>query len=248
MLRRGAAYRQPSLKRASCSSRDPGYDPVMRRFLIVLCLFASAAAFPAASPAVAKAFVDSMGSVHIVTEDGGEQKIGPEKWQDGGGFSDVSVASDGRTVGWVANQMLSPLAAGANDGYAVAVNIDVWRDGKVIQRLSPDAYVIRNWLFLKNGEEVAIHTAPLHGQDFFDCTRFDARTGRKLAHWSLDRRNYVVPEWAKPLLVNDPPPGPDEISDWFPRATNQKQRGRPLLRRQKSLRQTGGDGDQAIIH
>lgn len=196
----------------------------MLRFLIVFCLLAGAAAFFAASPAVAKAFVDSTGSVHIFTEDRGEQKIDPEKWQEGGSFSDVIVAPDGRTVGWVANQMLTPLQGGTNYEYAVGLEIDVWRGGKVIQKIDPHAQPIRNWLFLKNGEEVAIHTAPLHGQDFFDCTRFDARTGRKLAHWSLDRRNYVVPEWAKPLLVNDAPPGPDEISDWFPKTNKPKLR------------------------
>ena len=216
MLRRGTAYRQPSLKRSSCSSGDPGYDPAMLRLFIVLCLVARAA-FAATSPAVKNAFVDGKGSVHIVTEDGREQTINPEKWQEGGGFTDISVTPDGRTVGWVANQMLTPLEGGTNYEYAVGVSIDVWRDGQVIQRLSPDAFVIREWIFLKNGEEVAVHTAPTHGTDFFGCTQFDVRTGKNLAHWSIDRRNYVVPEWAKPLLVNDPLPGPDEITNWFPK-------------------------------
>jgi len=195
--------------------------PAMLRFLIVFCLLPGAAAF-STSPAVVKAIVDGTGSVHIFLEDGSEQQIDPEKWQDGGGFSDVSVAPDGRTVGWVANQMLTPLAAGSNYGYAVGAEIEVWREGKVIQKISPDNFVIRYWTFLKNGEEVAIRTAPLHGQDFFDCSRFDARTGKKLAHWLLDRKNYVVPEWAQPLLAGDPLPGPDEISDWFPKTTKPK--------------------------
>jgi len=194
----------------------------MPRLPIIFFLLASAAAFATAGPAVKNAFVDGKGSVHIVTEDGREHTINPEKWQDGGGFTDISVAGDGRTVGWVANQMLTPLQAGTNYGYAVGLEIDVWRDGQIIHKIDPHAQPIRNWIFLKDGEEVAVHTAPLHGQEFYECTRFDVLTGRRLAHWLFNRRNYIVPEWAKPLLINDPLPGPDEVSDWFPKTTKPK--------------------------
>jgi hypothetical protein len=194
----------------------------MRKLLICFWLLASAAALGAASPAVAKAYIDSEGSVHIVAADGRDHTISPMKWQNGGGFTDVSVAPDGRTVGWVANQMLTPLEGGTNYSYQVGLEVEVWRDGKVIQRLSPNVYVIQDWIFLKNGEEVAIHTAPPRGQEFYDCFRFDVRTGKKLEHWSLDHRDYVVPEWAKPLLVNDPLPGPDEISNWIPAKTTKR--------------------------
>ena len=198
------------------------YDPAMLRLFVAHCLLASGVVSASNGPAVTKAFIDSNGSIHIVTEDSREQTITPEKWQNGGGFSDVIVASDAKTVGWVANQMLTPLQGGTNYEYAIGVEVEVWRSGKVIQKISTDAYAIRDWIFLKDGEEVAIHTAPPHGQEFFDCTRFDTRTGKKLTHWSLDRRDYVVPEWAKQLLVNDLLPGPDEISDWFPQNTKPK--------------------------
>ena len=149
--------------------------------------------------------------MHILTADGREHVITPREWQDGGAFRDVDVAADGRTVGWIADQMLSPLEGGTNYAYPVGADVEVWRDGKVIRKFSPG--VIQNWIFLKNGEEVAIHTDPPHGQQSYDCTRFDVHTGKKLSHWSLDRKDYVVPEWAKPLLVNDPLPDPDEISN-----------------------------------
>jgi len=171
---------------------------------------------------VTRAYVDDKGAVHIVMADGNKHTIKPFKWQNGGSFTDVKVAGDGRTVGWVANQMLEPLEAGTNYALETGVGVEVWRDGKVIRNLAPG--VIRDWTFLRGGQEVAIHTAPLHGQEFYDCTRFDVGTGKELEHWSLDRRDYVVPDWAKPLLANDPLPGPDEISNWIPDGKTSKTR------------------------
>jgi hypothetical protein len=74
---------------------------------------------------------------------------------------------------------------------------------------------IQNWIFLKDGAEVAFHTAPLHGQEYYNCTLFDVATGRQLAKWAVDRRDYVVPDWAKPLLVNDDLPTPEEFDQMY---------------------------------
>ena len=128
----------------------------------------------------------------------------------------MQVAPDGKTVGWLADQILTPLEGAANYSYPVALELDVWRDGQVIRKFSPDAYVIRNWVFLKDGNEVAFHAAPPHGQEFFDCTLFDVGTGKRLAQWRLDRKDYVIPDWAKKLLADDPLPDSDELSNWFP--------------------------------
>ena len=189
----------------------------MRRLPVLFCVIACLSANAAAGPAVTKAFIDTNGSVHIVTSDGRDHTITPAKWQNGGGFTDVSVAPDGRTVGWVVNQMLAPFEGGTNYAYPVGADVDVWRDGKVIRKFGTG--LIQDWIFLKNGEEIAIHTDPSHGRQSYDCTRYDVRTGKELEHWSLDRKDYVVPDWAKPLLVNDPLPGPDEVSNWFPDKT-----------------------------
>ncbi len=192
----------------------------MRKLVLVFAF--TAATLAAGSPQVTRAYVDDKGAVHIVMADGDEHTIKPFKWQNGGSFTDVDVAGDGRTVGWVANQMLEPLEAGTNYALEAGLDVEVWRDGKVIRKFAPG--VIRDWTFLRGGQEVAIHTAPLHGQEFYDCTRFDVGTGKELEHWSLDRRDYVVPDWAKPLLANDPLPGPDEISNWIPDGKTSKTR------------------------
>ena len=197
----------------------------MRKLFCIFCVVLPCSlALAATGPAVTKAYADTKGWVHIITADGLEHTIRPRKWQAGGGFDDIVVAQDGRTVGWLANQMLTPLEAGSNYSYSVAFELDVWRDGRVIQKFSPPALTIQNWIFLKGGNEIAFHVGPLHGQEFYDCTLFDINSGKELAHWALDRKDYTVPDWAKQLLVDDPPPGPDEISNWFPDAPTSTKR------------------------
>jgi hypothetical protein len=189
----------------------------MRKLIAILCLASTCSlVFAAHGPAVTKAYVDDKGRVHIVTADGREHAIRPEKWQSGGGFEGIQIAPDGQTVGWLADQMLTPLEGATSYPYAVSLELDVWRAGRVIRRFSPPALTIQNWIFLKDGNEVAFHVAPTHGQEFYDCTLLDVNTGKEIAHWSLDRKDYVVPDWAKPLLVDDPLPGPDEIHYWIP--------------------------------
>ncbi|HTV14249.1 MAG TPA: hypothetical protein VME68_06015 [Acidobacteriaceae bacterium] len=180
-----------------------------------------------------KAYADKKGAVHIIGVDGREQTIDPKKWQAGAGYESVIVAPDGKTVGWLADRLLSPLEGSTNYSYPVALELDVWRDGRVIRKFSPSAYVIQNWIFLKDGEEVAFHTAPPHGQEFFNCTLFDVGTGKQLAQWELDRKDYVVPDWAKGLLVDADLPTPDEFEKLYPpssapnKATAKSQQNRP---------------------
>jgi len=191
----------------------------MRKLLAVFCLVSACSLTLAATgPAVTNAYADSKGWVHIITSDGRDHTIKPEKWQAGGGFKDVDVAPDGRTVGWLADQMLTPLEGATNYSYAVALELYIWRDGRVIRRFPASAFAIQDWTFLKHGNEVAFHVAPPHGRESYDCSLFDVNTGKELASWAIDRKDYIVPAWAKPLLVNESLPGPDEISNWFPDA------------------------------
>jgi hypothetical protein len=188
----------------------------MRKLLAIFCLALSCSlAFAANGPAVTKAFTDGKGVLHILSADGRDHRIKPKKWQAGGGFEQLKVAPNGKTVGWLVEQMFAPFEAGTNYAYTISLELDIWRAGHVIRKFG-SAQGIQDWIFLKGGDEVAFHTAPPHGQEFFDCTLLDVITGKEIARWSLDRRDYVVPDWAKPLLVDDPLPGPDEIHYWIP--------------------------------
>lgn len=193
----------------------------MRNILIsVSVAFICIAASAASKETVKRAYIDSEGRVHIVTAAGGDKSILPKKWQAGGGFEAVEIAPDGETVGRLADQMLTPLEGGTNHSYAVPLEIDIWRAGHLIRRFMPSASVIRDWIFLRGGKQVAYRVAPPHGQQFYDCTLMDVATGKQLAHWSLDRSDYAVPDGAKQVLKGDPLSGPDEISNWnFGRST-----------------------------
>ncbi|HEV3149650.1 MAG TPA: hypothetical protein VGY94_01785 [Acidobacteriaceae bacterium] len=192
----------------------------MRKLFAILCL--ASVWIPTCaqtSSAVTRAYADNKGSLHIITADRRNYTIRPTPWQAGGGFEAIKIAPDRRTVGWLADQMLDPLQANSNDSYPVAQELGIWRDGRVIRRFPATALVIWDWIFLNGSKEAAFHIAPPRGQDFnYNCARFDIDTGKQIAHWKLDRRDYVVPDWVKPLLVNDPLPDPEELSKRFPDA------------------------------
>jgi len=192
------------------------YYPHKRKMIAALCLGASCSmAMALPGPAVTKAYADSKGLVHIVTDNGRDHTIRPKKWQAGGGFGTIVIAPDGKTVGWLTEAMLTPFQGNTRYSYAVALELDIWRPGRVIRRFPTPALTIQNRISLKDGNEVAFHIVPPHGQEFYNCILFDVSTGKELAHWGLDRKDYVVPDWAKPLL-GDSLPGPSEIHYWFP--------------------------------
>jgi len=178
----------------------------MWRLLGIACLACVCSlAFAADTRAVRKAYVDGKGWAHILTADGRDHTIRPEKWQAGGGFQDLDVAPDGKTVGWLVDQMLTPLEGNTNYAYAVALRLDIWRDGHVIRKFSTPVFPIANWIFMKNGAEVAFHVHPAFGMEQYNCFLFDVQTGKKLSSWDIFEKSRVIPDWAKPLLVNDMP-------------------------------------------
>ena len=178
----------------------------MRKLLATICLLSACSLTLAETgPLVKKAYVDQKGWVHIATADGHDNTIEPQKWQAGGGFESVDVALDRRTVGWIADQKLTPLQCATSYSCSVGLELDIWRYGRVIRRFPAPVLVIQDWTFLKNGKEVAIHVSPMHGQEFYDCTLFDVNTGKKLAHWALDNKGQRAPDWVEQLLGDSLP-------------------------------------------
>jgi hypothetical protein len=174
----------------------------MRITVVVFCLVSACSVASAGTgPIVEKAFVDSNGRVHIHTTDGRDHIVRPEKWQAGGGFEVVKVAADGRTAGWLADQMLTPSQGGTSYSYPVALRLEIWRDGRIIRSIPAPAFAIHHWTFLKDGAEVAIHIAPPHGLDLRDSMIFDVDSGKELARWSSEERHSPVPDWVGQLFA-----------------------------------------------
>lgn len=154
----------------------------MRIFLAIFCLASACSlVFAANAPAVSKAYTDDAGTLHILTADGRDHLIVPRKWQAGGGFDGIQIGPDRGTVGWLVYKKLTPLEAGANDAHEVAVELDIWRAGRVIRRFHSEQD-IRYWTFLKNGSQVSFRQAPLHGDVSSYGNLFEVSTGKQLAH------------------------------------------------------------------
>jgi hypothetical protein len=101
----------------------------MRKLFAVLCL-ASSCSFALAQSgyAVTRAYADGKGLVHIVTADGKDFAILPEKGQDGVG--NIKVAPDGVTVGWLVDLWESCCVS-----YSIPTELVVWRSGRILLRI-----------------------------------------------------------------------------------------------------------------
>src|ERR1700740_3551004 len=88
-------------------------------------------------PPVEKAYVDDKGIVHIVEEGGKDIAVLNEK--DQVGKSDVKIAEDKKTVGWMAVYDIEGLTT-----YPIPLGVVIWKDGKVRQNLG-DNLMIYGW-------------------------------------------------------------------------------------------------------
>jgi hypothetical protein len=153
----------------------------MRKLIAVLCLASSCSvALAQSSYAVTRAYADDNGIVHIVTGDGRDHTISPEKDQDG--VKEIKVAPDGATVGWLVE------TSGCCVSYPVPLQLDVWRSGRIIRRVQP-SMAIWSWVFIEKGTKLAYRMSPLHGGWSGKWVLINTATGRTLDTW-----NYPVDE------------------------------------------------------
>ena len=182
----------------------------MQKLPVAACLIVGGLFAHAANPGeITKAFVDGTGALHVVAANGEDHKIQPQKWQAGGGFEQVAIGPDHQTVAWLETQMLSPLEGGTNYAYAVALELEVWRDGRIVRKFPAPAFTIQEWTFVKGSSEVAFHVRPPHCKDDDDCYLFDISTGKRIAHWSRDQKASSMPAWASSLLRSELAPAPN---------------------------------------
>jgi hypothetical protein len=141
-------------------------------------------------PPVDKAYVDDKGRVHIVEEDGKDIAVPNEKDQVGN--SDVKIAEDKKTVGWMAVYDIEGLTT-----YPIPLGVVIWKEGKVRQNLG-DNLMIYGWRFWEGGKQAAFCSGPVHGDDAVHCELHDAITGRKIAEVA-GNPDDKSPEWARGL-------------------------------------------------
>jgi hypothetical protein len=166
-------------------------------------------AIPAAE--IAKFFIDQpkkdspyeTGPLHIVYSDGTESvetlppyKSSTEKETvcNEVGFSDIRLAEDRQTLGWTVDIDNCSV-------YSIPVIVEVLRRHRVLHTFEP-GLTIWDWMFLEDGEEVAVVSGPLHGDAAGEYPLYDVATGKLLSKvWgeSDDAVKPNAPEWAKQL-------------------------------------------------
>lgn len=174
----------------------------MKPKLVLTLLFAwFAAALAGAQSAGIESATAAGTHVHIISKGGQEWTVPSEQGQEG--VENVQVADDGSTVGWLVDKFDSCCVS-----YAIPAELVVWRDGTVIRRFDHLGQAVFGWTFLRSGAELAFHQAPLHGDEIYDCTRVDVRTGKVLEEWWMGKTKSA-PAWVKLLDQQYPMPDPD---------------------------------------
>lgn len=153
---------------------------------------------------VTRAFADGKGRVHIVTADGRDLTIRPEKGQEG--VNNIQIAPSGKTVGWLVESSSSCCVS-----YPIPLELVVWRSGRIILRHHP-SMAIWAWGFANNGTALAYRCSPLHGGWSGERVLVDIASGKTLATWDypVDANgndveeqdaddNVAEPDWAKQI-------------------------------------------------
>jgi hypothetical protein len=163
---------------------------VARIFTVaLLASVATLLAAPETAPLVEKAYVAADGNVHIVETGRGDKAVPKEK--DQVGSSELRIADDKKTVGWLAEY------ENCCTSYPIPLKLVIYRDGKVRQRLG-DGLMIYDWRFCEGGKQAAFCSGTVHGDSGGHCELHDAISGRTLD--TLDGHlDEDSPNWAKGL-------------------------------------------------
>jgi hypothetical protein len=171
-----------------------------RRFgLGVACLLLAAPGLAAPARAAGgyrSASADSTGRVEIVTTTGRTILIPPAKEQVGA--DDITLAPDGRAVGWTA---MYPNVA---TSYPIPLELLVYADGK-LHRFRGNELPIWRWRFSGDGTEVAFEQETVHGGIGVHYERRRVRDGRLVAQFTPEADGYgrrisaEGPAWTRDL-------------------------------------------------
>ena len=137
-----------------------------------------------------KVYADRQSNVHVESATGKRITIAHELGQVG--IDEVKVLEDKEMAGWL-------ILYKDPDGQApIAGKLVVWRGGRIIRRFRADQ-TFWSWTFADNGEHVAFHVGPNHGETSSRCELHDVLSGRLLASWDGDLDDSGKPAWAQGL-------------------------------------------------
>ena len=126
---------------------------MFRRYALVLAITLFIA-HAASGQTVARAYADNDGKAHVAFANGVDKIIKPQPEQVG--CADVSVADDGRTVGW------SVLVQNCCTSYPISTSIVVYKDGH--QHVITTRQMIWKWRFIERAAKSPFCPAPFTGE------------------------------------------------------------------------------------
>ena len=155
----------------------PSYQFASTMLLLFLCTTAN-------SETLKKAYLDSKGNVHLITEKGRHYQPSRKA-----SATSIKLAPNNETVGWlVMNSWIPP-----GETIPGAEELVIYREGKTSSiKCTP---FIREFWFWKNGDQVAINCGGLHfaGREIL----YDTRSLKEVA--SFDEADVPLgsrPEWS----------------------------------------------------
>jgi hypothetical protein len=137
-----------------------------------------------------KVYIDRQNNTHVESATGKNTIIAREPGQ--AGIDEVKVLEDKEMAGWFV------LYQDPDGGSPFAGKLVVWRDGRIIRGFLAEQ-TFWSWTFEHNGEQVAFHAGPNHGETNSHCELHDVTTGRKLATWDGDLESSDKPAWTQGL-------------------------------------------------
>jgi hypothetical protein len=148
----------------------------------------------ASAQQLSRAYVDSVGAVHVVAADGTDHSVEKENTQSGA--EQIKIAEGSETVGWLVDY---PNPDPDRSWETLAGTLIIWRAGDVRHHFQTEQ-VFYDWSFVNGGKSVAFHTGPLHGEQQSHCELHDTITGKLQATWDGDLQDKKnAPEWAHSL-------------------------------------------------
>jgi hypothetical protein len=128
------------------------------------------------------------GPLHIIYDDGTDivQTLPPLKTStekntvyNTVGFSDVRLAEDRQTLGWLVN------VENCCTSYAIPLSVVVFRDKQVLHTFSP-GLMVWSWEFVQGGQQVKVDSGTVHGSDVTGEQLYDVKSGKLLSETSGD--------------------------------------------------------------
>jgi hypothetical protein len=170
---------------------------IRQTLLYVVTITVALCAASAQQPKVTRAYADDSGAVHVVCDDGKERII--HKQRGSVGASEVKVASDLQTVGWLVDW---PNPDESQAWRTMAGTLVIWRNGKIVRRFQPGPAVFWGWNFWDGGTQVGYEIGAMHFSNG-DYELRDIATGSLLAHCYYNEYDEKhsdpgeMPDWAK---------------------------------------------------